>query len=124
MSSAIHSGFLFEELGTEIITFTGRDGTGRYMDELYPNFASSTAWKHLAHAVEARTPVFRRANITSNSEKNYVMSERLILPLASDGRTVDMLLNLTWYLNLSEAMDLEIRSVMLGKSALKSAQPA
>lgn len=95
--------FRFRRLGLAMINFTGRDSTGKYIDEIYSNVTSTTAWEHLVYSTEYGKPTFRRDAIISNPEKKYVMSERLNLPLASDGCVVDMLLNMTCYLGPVDA---------------------
>lgn len=84
--------------GMEIVDFTGREVTGLDMADLFPDIKSSDAWPSIAKAAETGVIYFRRAKIMSNPEKDFIESERLYLPLAANGRDVDMFLNITVYL--------------------------
>src|SRR3546814_7649374 len=37
--------FRFRLIGTEIVRFTGRDSTGQWLDEVYPGYAESDAFR-------------------------------------------------------------------------------
>lgn len=89
--------FRFRLIGTEIVRFTGRDSTGRWLDETYPGYAESDAFRFHRQVAESGRPDYRRSGILSNPGRNYVKAERLYLPLAEDGRTVDILLVMTLY---------------------------
>jgi hypothetical protein len=96
--------FRVRRMGIAIVDFMGsHDPTGRYLDETYPNFESAGVRKHLEHAVKTGMPTFRRGSAVLVSRKKYVTSERIILPLASDGEVVDTLLNLTCFQDESNA---------------------
>ncbi|MBG03470.1 MAG: hypothetical protein CMM59_05280 [Rhodospirillaceae bacterium] len=84
--------------GMEIVDFTGREVTGLDMADLFPGIKSSDAWPSIAKAAETGVIYFRRAKTMSNPEKDFIESERLYLPLAANGRDVDMFLNITVYL--------------------------
>jgi hypothetical protein len=91
--------YKIRRFGSALVSFTGRDDTGRYLDETLPNFQKSDSRKILAGVVENGRPIFRRDRALSAPEKDYVFAERIILPMAADGATVDVLLNMTCYLN-------------------------
>jgi hypothetical protein len=110
--------FRVRRVGTELVKLTGRDITGRYLDECYENLEATEAGKHLTHTAEKGLPTYRRGDIISNSEMNYVMLERINLPLAADSKTVDMLLNLTNYLSPEEKERLGAISVIPGNSSI------
>jgi len=84
--------------GMEIIDFTGREVTGLDMADLFPGIKSSEAWPAIVQAAETGVIYYRRAKTMSNPEKDFIESERLYLPLAANGRDVDMFLNITVYL--------------------------
>jgi hypothetical protein len=100
--------FRVRRMGTAVVNFMGNDPTGSYLDEVYPKFESSPIREHLVHAAKTGMPTFRRGNALIVPTKKYVISERIILPMASEGETVDMLLNLTCFLEDSDAEDVEI----------------
>lgn len=90
--------FRVRRMGTVIVNFMGNDPTGGYLDEVYPKYDSSLIRKHLEHTVESGVPTFRRGDALIVPLKKYVISERIILPMAFDGETVDLLFNLTCFL--------------------------
>lgn len=89
--------FRFRLVGTEIVKFTGRDVTGRWLDETYPGYTESDAFRFHRRVAEGDLPDYRRSGVLSNPGRDYVEAERLYLPLADDGRTVDILLVMTLY---------------------------
>jgi hypothetical protein len=99
--------YKIRRFGSALVSFTGRDDTGRYLDETLPSFEQSGSRIILAGVVENGRPAFRRDRAVSAPEKDYVFAERIILPLAANGMTVDILLNMTCYLNKFESPDLE-----------------
>lgn len=89
--------FKFRLIGTAVVEFAGRDSTGRWLDEVYPDYESTGAFRCTSACVTTRLPQYRKGTVLSNPERWYATAERLYLPLASDGETVDMLLNFTIY---------------------------
>ncbi len=79
--------FRMRLLGTEINSRFDRDAKGMWMDEdeilrnVLPDFYAT---------VESRTPRYRPS--ARHAKKEYLTYDRLILPLASDGETVDMVI--------------------------------
>ena len=89
--------FRFRLVGTEIVKFTGRDATGRWLDETYPGYAESDAFRFHRRVAESGRPDYRRGGVLSNPGRGHIEAERLYLPLADDGRMVDILLVMTLY---------------------------
>jgi hypothetical protein len=83
-------------VGTGHREMMGRDLTGRWVDEVFPEFPKSETYANLIAAAAGETRWSRGAPIFA-ATKNYVATEWLVLPLASDGATVDMLLGLALY---------------------------
>lgn len=84
--------FRFRLVGTEIMKLTGRDATGQWLDQVYPGYAHSEAFaSHRDCAVNAR-PGYRKSGVPSPPGRRVVETERICLPLAEDGETVDILL--------------------------------
>lgn len=82
--------FRWRLIGTAVAEAVGRDHTGRFIDEVI-----STKYDALHAAlsgiVRTGRPHFWRTEIKA-SERAFRMIERLALPLASDGETVDMMI--------------------------------
>jgi len=89
--------FRFRLVGTEIVKFTGRDATGRWLDEVYSGYADSEAGRFHTQVAVSGEPAYRKSGIISNPDRDLVEAERIYLPLAEDGRTVDILLVMTLY---------------------------
>lgn len=87
--------FHFRLVGTEIVKFTGRDVTGLSLSEVYPDYENTDAFRfHRACALGGQ-PAYRKSGLLSNVGYDHVEAERLYLPLAEDGTTVDILLVMT-----------------------------
>jgi hypothetical protein len=87
--------FRYRLVGTEHVTTLGRDATGAYLDEVHPRFARSSAHALFAAAAERGEVGFYQGPPVYFIERDHWAIERLILPLAHDGRGVDMLLGIT-----------------------------
>lgn len=83
--------FRFRLLGTAVVEYAGEDNTGKWFDETLPDFDPSV----FIDVVEARAPSWRRSASRMRPYKEYRELERVRLPLARDGATVDMILCLT-----------------------------
>jgi hypothetical protein len=64
----------------------------RYYDEMFPAFATRPSFRDFMAAIETHAPQLHRGHCELNPEKEFIPLERIVLPLASDGKTVDMLL--------------------------------
>jgi hypothetical protein len=89
--------FRYRLLGTEHVRVLGRDYTGHWIDEAHPNFVGSAAYGQFVAAAERGEVGYRCGNTLIILPKDYRSMERLILPLARDGREVDMLLAISVY---------------------------
>ena len=78
-------------MGTVLRDFFGQEQTGRWMDDCFADFHRSKMYKDLCEMIETRQPQWRRGQPTLAYEKNFVTVERVYLPFASDGATVDMI---------------------------------
>ena len=78
-------------VGTAITEIAGRELTGQWLDEVHPGVTIfSDAVARLVHNAE---PMWQRGKPTVMlAHKELIQVERLLLPLAADGRTVDMIL--------------------------------
>jgi hypothetical protein len=78
--------------GTEIVERAGRDPTGKRFDELYSGSYLQTALATYRHVVETGRPHLSERSYPLVPDRQYLQYDRLLLPLAADGRTVDMVL--------------------------------
>lgn len=83
--------FRLRLLGTRIVAYAGEDNTGKWVHELWPD--SNVA--PLREVVETGHPILWRGPSHFRPEKSYFELERIRLPLARDGVTVDMIFGLT-----------------------------
>ena len=89
--------FRYRLIGSTISYLMSRDYTGSWLDEAHENFAASPARTDFVTAVTEAAGVYYRGQPLFHLEKNYVSMERLLLPLARNGRDVDMLMGITLY---------------------------
>ena len=89
--------FRYRLIGTEQVRAMETDATGRYLDEAHARFLGSVTYPQYLAAVERAEIGYHRGPPSFHITKDYVSIERLLLPLARDGRTVDVLLALTVY---------------------------
>ena len=98
--------FRYRLIGTRIVERHGRDHTGRWVDEVHPSFVSPAVQGQFKSAAECGTVGWRRGHpLFAYDNRPGITIERIILPLASDGAIVDMLLGLTIYRRGAEADD-------------------
>jgi len=85
--------FRYRLIGTRIVRAVGMDRTGAYLDEAHPNFYETSAYTALKAIMEDAQPRWRKGRAElSRAHDDVVRLERIYLPLARDGRTVDMVL--------------------------------
>lgn len=89
------SQFEYRIIGSKIVDYIGRDATGMFLDEVFEHFEDTETCKDLRKAVELRCPRWRRGAPTMRYDKNFKTVEQVSLPLATDGNTVDIVLNLS-----------------------------
>lgn len=83
--------FRLRLIGTLVVDYAGEDNTGRWLHERWPAFDDSA----YVQVVETRQPSWSRGPSRLRPEKEFYEIERVRLPLASDGETVDLILALT-----------------------------
>jgi hypothetical protein len=91
--------FRYRLLGTEQVQAMERDLTGRFLDEAHTSFVTSVSYPQYVAAAERAEIGYRRGPPVFHLNKDYVALERLLLPLAKDGATVDVLLAITVYVS-------------------------
>jgi len=80
-------------LGTGIVKSVGFDYTNKWLDEVFPDFEKSSAALGLHTVVRTGVLNWRRGNPSLFVGKEYMTIERVYLPFARDGETVDMILS-------------------------------
>ncbi len=79
-------------MGTKMRDNVGYEQTGKWLDEVYADFALSSAFLGLNAVVETGALNWRRGHPVLFHGKEFMIIERVYLPLARDGATVDMIL--------------------------------
>lgn len=84
--------FRYRLIGTRAVWIWQHDWTGKWLDEIYPNFADS-GYRAVAERISARGKWwYMRGPSQLANNPDFLTVELVVLPLARDGRTVDMLL--------------------------------
>ncbi len=89
--------FRFRLIGTGITEMLGRDSTGLYLDELYDADKYDIAVEGYRYCIAHRRPARARGRMV-HANMDLVHFESVDLPLAGDGRTVDMIMKGAHYL--------------------------
>ncbi|HEX7966757.1 MAG TPA: PAS domain-containing protein [Stellaceae bacterium] len=93
--------FKYRLLGTGHVRVLGREYTGQWLDEAHPAFATAPAYRQFVAAVERREVGYRHGDTLIILQKDYRSMERLLMPLARNGKDVDMLLCVSVYHRLT-----------------------
>lgn len=83
--------FRFHTIGSVLVTWAGEDNTGKWFDEVWPTYDPAV----FVEVVERRQPSWTRGPSAFRPERRDYEIERVRLPLARDGKTVDMILALS-----------------------------
>lgn len=88
--------FRYRLIGTTITELAGADNTGKWLDEVHPECRPGhPTFEAYRSVAETRKIDWRRGRPFFNHSKRYPELERILLPLATDGKNVDMILGLT-----------------------------
>ena len=88
-------------VGARVVEAMGRDVTGLWFDEAHTTAASQPNYMERSKTVvETGVPSWRRGPPRLWRHDVYSQIENLILPLADDGRTIDLLIVLTVFYRL------------------------
>jgi hypothetical protein len=79
--------------GSALVELLGQDATGRYLDEVYPDFITSPSRIYREQVFDMGKPSHRIGRPTLRFAKDFYSVERLYLPMAEDGRRVDMVMS-------------------------------
>ena len=91
--------FRYRLTGTRIARAFSDDPTGRYLDEVQAGFCSNGMERNLAEVVDVGLPSWRMGNPAFRELDHFAHIERVYLPLAADGETVDMILAFSIFLD-------------------------
>ncbi len=86
--------FRFRLVGTGVAEALGADNTGRFIDEIMPAQAYPPLHAAYSELVRHHTPQYWQRNLPF-ANRDFLAVQRLALPLAADGSTVDMIM--TYY---------------------------
>ena len=78
-------------IGTGIVERFGRDSTGAWFDDIYDPEIAEQHLNHLIEVVQEKRIDIARLPMPI-PEKSFIHYRRLVLPLATDGATVDMIM--------------------------------
>lgn len=81
--------------GTKLVEALGQDPTGRWLDEFHGKVRDPHYIDRYRRMVEEGVATWRRGSANFEHDKDWIVLENLIVPLATDGRTVDLLVALT-----------------------------
>jgi len=99
--------FKYRLVGTECVRLLGRDPTGQWFDEAFPNVVASRTYEHLVCVAEGGVIGYRcgapPAILVGHDNTD---SELILLPLARDGRTIDMMVALTVPLSVESIVEI------------------
>lgn len=84
--------YRYRLLGSALVELLGQEATGRYLDEIYPDFDRSESRRYRDQVFEMGKPSHRIGRPSLRFPKDFITVERLYLPLAEDGRRVDMVM--------------------------------
>lgn len=87
--------FKYRLVGTAHVDAAGSNPTGRWYDDIHPRFRQSTAYPQFVAVAEQAQMAFYRGPPVYVIDDKHKTIERLILPMAQNGRDVDMLLAIT-----------------------------
>lgn len=85
-------------MGTAVVAAFGRDFTGRYLSEMLTDHEVDYSYLHRIEVVETGLPHYRYGEPRMAFKLDYGPIERIYLPFADDGVTVDMILAMVVYL--------------------------
>lgn len=86
-------------MGTAVVAAMGKDFTGRYLDEVFPEVQDTLIHMDRVAVVESGLPNYYSGRSSTPFKLDFAPIERIYLPLAADGVTVDQILGMTVYLS-------------------------
>ncbi len=87
--------FRYRLLGTRMVEAMHRDVTGQWYDEVHPGVLEHPMFRWFRERWDRGEPVWRRGRPWLHVDPDIYEIEQVILPMARDGRTIDLLMNIT-----------------------------
>jgi hypothetical protein len=86
--------FKYRLIGTKVIATMegGKDFTGYWLDEAHPAIQSNPDMKRRFEMAAAGIPTWRVGTLHFRHDREWITVQNVFLPLACDGKLVDMLL--------------------------------
>lgn len=84
--------FRFRLVGTGVVETLGADNTGKFIDECMAPEAYKPLHEHYGTLIREGRPQYWQRNLPY-ANRDFMAVQRLALPLASDGTTVDMVIS-------------------------------
>lgn len=85
--------YRYRLVGTDVVSKTAVDITGKWIEEAFPEPAASTIIKAYDGVVATHEPHYW-AHVITVPGREHIHFERVVFPLARDGETVDMLIGI------------------------------
>jgi hypothetical protein len=90
--------FRYRLVGTAIVTAVGREITGQWIEKVFANWEPKDApYRRYKAVLETGVPSWRRGAPFNADRARCPVVENIVLPLATDGSEIDILLGLTIY---------------------------
>jgi hypothetical protein len=83
--------------GDRIRAYFGSPQQDRFFDEMFPSFTSRASYVAFMNAIVTGEPSWDAGACDLNPAKVFMPMERIVLPLAADGRTIDMLIMISLF---------------------------
>lgn len=84
--------FQFRLIGTGVTALYGREFTGQPFEAAYEDGKAAPIYQDACAILTDKAPRWRRSPPAFQRSRDYLLLERLLLPLAENGATVDILL--------------------------------
>jgi hypothetical protein len=89
--------FRYRLLGSRVAQIFKSDANKKYLDEVHADFGTNPMRGFLEEVATHAVPHWRRGKPLAWPSQDVVLLERIYLPLATDGATVDMIFALTLF---------------------------
>ena len=85
--------YKYRLVGTKEVELYGHDPTGRWYDEVRPRSSKTeNGYRRLTDAAERGIMSYRKGPVLAIRHREHQSAENLVVPFATDGRTVDMII--------------------------------
>ena len=94
-----HVRLRYRLIGTSVARAFDADPTGKYLEDTHPESRDRQVRIYMREVVRDRMPAWRVGQPMLWQLQDYLRLERIYLPMAADGETVDMILALTVFVD-------------------------